>query len=438
MNFILANGRIRTIAFLLMGSALASCMLDLEGTYRPDANDTGPDPREDGADTATDDRTDESDRADLVEDAHAGDAVADEADGEESDLGPCDNGQFDCNADGRAFECQGGVWVELGDCPLGCDGTAGLCYQPSNVPGDVAGEIDDGGLLALDLTGAVSPVVVDTGDGSITDASGGFIRESGEGMKGGIFFAVRPQPDDPSRSAGIFIMRSLVVPAGVTVVGVGSNPLILLITEGAVIGGTIDVGAVRDRGVPESEGYAVPGPGGYPGGAGGMVGEGPCPGDADGGNACGDYCTSGGGGGGSSGWGGDGGDGADPSLSCYDVFYGGPGGGPCGLPELRPLVGGSGGGGGGRPASTIYLSVPGTGGGGGGAIQITALLSIRVTPSGVITAPGGGGGGGDLDGGGGGGGGAGGSVLLESSEIILEPGSVVAANGGGGGSGDCT
>jgi hypothetical protein len=252
----------------------------------------------------------------------------------------------------------------------------------------------------------------------------------------GIYFDVVPQADDPAGPAGFFIMESLDLPEGVTLLGVGSNPIVLLVREGVHVRGTIDVGARQDpASTVAALGHHLPGPGGFSGGGAGEQGLGPCPGGTDGGEACNEYTTAGGGGGGFGGRGGDGGDGAEPP-NCNTVYEGGAGGGPCGAPELRPLTGGSGGGGGGRPPTGT--SAPGPGGAGGGGLQITSLTFIHVYATGIITAPGGGGGGGDLNAGGGGGGGAGGGVLLEAAEIVLDPGSVIAANGGGGGSGDCT
>ncbi|MFH1434122.1 MAG: hypothetical protein ABIJ56_00260 [Pseudomonadota bacterium] len=354
----------------------------------------------------------------------------------ELDDGPCTDGQFECLADGTARKCFGDTWGPQVRCPLGCDAAAQACFVPSNIAADARDNVFNADLLDISLAGASSPVTINSDDGSITDAMGSAIRPAGTGTQGGILYMNAPQEGSPSSSAGLFIMKSLDVPAGVTVSGVGSNPIILYIRESASIAGTIDVGATRPSSMVTADGHHTPGAGGFAGGEAETQGLGPCPGGADGGSACGQFTTSGGGGGGFGGRGGDGGDGADPSYSCTTVYYGGDGGGPCPSAGLLPLIGGSGGGGGGMAEGST--SQPGKGGAGGGAIQISALQLIHLLTGGIITAPGGGGGGADNNGGGGGGGGAGGGILLESPDITLDPASIVAATGGGGGSGDCS
>jgi hypothetical protein len=305
---------------------------------------------------------------------------------------------------------------------------------PSNIPEFGREDILLEGLSELDLSGAQSPVKINSDDGSIVDASGSYLRMAGTGLLGGLMFYPFGQTGDESEPAGIFTLRRLHVPVGITLQGVGSVPIILYVTEDVTVAGTIDLGAMPDKQSIRSSGEHIAGPGGSPGGADGDPGQGPSPGLGGEGEACGCYTTSGGGGGGFASAGGTGGDGADPFEGCDTVYDGGVGGGSWGNVMLQPLTGGSGGGAGGVAVGGD--SEPGRGGAGGGALQITALQEIVVESTGVITAPGGGGGGGDLEGGGGGGGGAGGAILLESQTVILEPGSVVAANGGGGGSGD--
>lgn len=422
----------------------ASCALDLEGTMQ--AGDDGSVP--DGVDSAdfagdhvADWRDDEDiivpdgmELPDLPEDRIEDLTVEDR----EEDT-PCTDGQLECLDDGSARRCEDGSWVGLGVCHLGCDSITGKCYHASNVPEDTAREVDRGDLVTPDFPLGETLITVSSDDGSITGGSGAVIRAAGEGLISGIFFQVVDQADDPARDAGVFIMESLELSEGVTLVGVGSNPMVFLVAGGVHIHGTIDVGVVKAEFAPVTEGHHIPGPGGYRGGDASTQGEGPCPGDADGGTECGTYCTSGGGGGGFGGRGGDGGDGEDSSLGCPTVFEGGAGGGPCGSSELRPVFGGSGGGGGGRPDDDLgEPAIPGKGGAGGGALQITSLELIHIYPTGIITSPGGGGGGATADGGGGGGGGAGGALLVEAPQVILDAGGILAANGGGGGAGDCT
>ena len=323
----------------------------------------------------------------------------------EPDDGPCTDGQFECLADGTARKCFGHAWGPQVPCPLGCDAAAQSCFVPSNIPADARDNVFNADLLDVSLAGASSPVTINSDDGSITDAMGSAIRPAGTGTLGGILYMNTPQEGSPTSSAGLFIMKSLDIPAGVTVAGIGTNPIILYIKESASIAGTIDVGATRPSSIVTADGHHTPGAGGFAGGAVETPGQGPCPGGADGGSACGQFTTSGGGGGGFGGQGGDGGDGSDPSYGCTTVYYGGDGGGPCPSAELMPLIGGSGGGGGGVAAGAS--SVPGQGGAGGGAIQISALQAIHMLTGGIITAPGGGGGGADNSGGGGGGGGGG-------------------------------
>ena len=348
----------------------------------------------------------------------------------------CSEGDFECLTDGTARKCRGGDWVELGRCFLGCSPSADSCYYPSNIPIETAQEVDNEGLWDVSIGDTDSPVTINSDDGSITGARGTVIREAGEGLLNGIYFSEESQPEDPSKTAGIFVMKSLDIQPGATLVGIGSNPLILLVREGVHIHGTFDVGARSQEEAPVHHGHYVPGPGGFEGGPAGTAGEGLCPGGADGGEDCSEYTSAGGGGGGFGGRGGDGGDGADPDRGCETVYFGGDGGGPCGDDDLIPIFGGSGGGGGGGPPSGP--AEPGAGGAGGGALQITSLQFIHVYSSGVIIAPGGGGGGADNEGGGGGGAAAGGAILLESVDVTLDSDSVLATNGGGGGSGDCT
>jgi hypothetical protein len=121
----------------------------------------------------------------------------------------------------------------------------------------------------------------------------------------------------------------------------------------------------------------------------------------------------------------------------------GPGGGPggaapavvaaggtfFGLPELRPLLGGSGGGGGRSTGPSAGCS-GGGGGGGGGAMLIAA--NGRIDVNGILYADGGTGGNRASDScSGGGGGGSGGAIRL-IAHTIGGSGTIVARGGGGG------
>jgi hypothetical protein len=216
----------------------------------------------------------------------------------------------------------------------------------------------------------------------------------------------------------VFFVDELLVDQDDVASAGGSRPLVIVARGKVEVLGTID-----GAGHGES-----PGPGG------GMppVSNQPRPGGGPGrGGICGciddEYDDCGGGGGGFGSPGGAGGLETDPSGSgCSTVP---PGGVVYGLPNLVPLLGGSGGGSGGEVAQNE--AVPGNGGGGGGAPQISSFLSITI--AGVINVSGGGGQGGrsTSHSTGGGAGGSGGSLLLEAPTISGS--GWVVANGGGGG-----
>lgn len=108
----------------------------------------------------------------------------------------------------------------------------------------------------------------------------------------------------------------------------------------------------------------------------------------------------------------------------------GAGGVFVGVPELRPLLGGSGGGGG-RSSASSAGNAAGGGGGGGGAVLIAANGSIDIQGGGQILAEGGQGG--DRQGAGtAGGGGSGGAIRLIANRI--QGGGGIFARGGNGGS----
>lgn len=113
-----------------------------------------------------------------------------------------------------------------------------------------------------------------------------------------------------------------------------------------------------------------------------------------------------------------------------DPLTPGEGGTFVGVPELRPLLGGSGGGGGHSSADAAGCS-GGGGGGGGGALLVAANETITV--NGTLVADGGGGGRRSDTGGGGcsseGSGGSGGAIRLIAN-VIQGSGSIFARGGG--------
>ncbi|MBK8978868.1 MAG: hypothetical protein IPM29_23450 [Planctomycetes bacterium] len=268
---------------------------------------------------------------------------------------------------------------------------------------------------------------------------------------------IQPTVGPPVRVVGgVFLFRSVVIPAGVEVRGVGSRPLIWIVTQDFRIEGrlAVDGGPGADVNVLASANFPTPGgragAGGGAGGFGsplsfdrspfGQPGFGPAGIPALGGGGGLLSCTlacgrgSGGGGGsfatvgdvdhllGAAAWlqvGGAGGPGclnrtlpggsagASPFVDGRDDndFWGlgidvfqrrfVPG-------ELPVPIGGSGGGGGGDKSARCTTNDPsfvlddmgGGGGGGGGAVVVLALGRITVGPTGYVSANGGGGGGG--------------------------------------------
>ncbi len=330
---------------------------------------------------------------------------------------PCVGDDFECLDDGTAQQCVNGSWETLGACPLGCDENLGICQVPSNVEPDALGAGTD----SVAVTPGGPGLTFNTDTGEITMGMT-VVRPAGVGLdpNSGIAFASTPQGSGEP-ALGVFSMTDLTVPDGAVLSGVGKGALVLLVDGTAQIDGLVTVAAAD----------ANPGPGGFPGGAPGTVGGGPCPGQPGDGAAVGHYCTSGSGG---AGYGGLGGPGGACTCASPDNYAAGLGGPICGVAELIPLLGGSGGSGGSIAAGGP--SNPGPGGSGGGALQITAAGAILVSATGRIDA---GGEGGKLTtSAGGSGGGAGGALLLEAPAVTISVGAVLAANGGGGGGGDCT
>ncbi|MBW2264289.1 MAG: hypothetical protein JRG91_20170 [Deltaproteobacteria bacterium] len=408
------TGRMAAMLFLPLLLVFSGCT-DTTGRAIFDAS--GGDGVSDAADIFAEvarDALDVPDVPDVPVDAVVPDVPAEVTDVVEE---PCSDGELRCLVD-TAERCEDGVWVDIGECPLGCDETSAECYVPSNLPADLmdptAGDVD--------LTGTSRDITMDTDTGEIRDASGGSIRGPVLGYDSvtGTSFAVIDQGEGLP-GIGVFVVGDFTVPGGATLHAEGTNALAILASGSIVVNGIISICASGQD----------PGPGGWRGGNDGEAGTGPCPRSPGEGTASTEHhCTSGGGGGG---FGGTGGSGGDAITEC--TYAGGSGGGPCGRPQITPLIGGSGGGGGGIAVGDTS-SFPGTGGGGGGALQLVAAIQVSLGDGGGVHAAGDGGGESNIAGGGGGG--AGGAVLIEAPDVDVNGGAVIAANAGGGGAGDCT
>ncbi len=188
--------------------------------------------------------------------------------------------------------------------------------------------------------------------------------------------------------SGVLNYTSINIPSGVTVTfkkNVTNTPVVLLVSGGVTVAGTInvsgtastDVGASGSGNIGDDGIAGVGGPGGYDGGRGGpggntsVAGAGLGPGAGGAGSRYSSTVFWGGGGGGY-GTAGIGGysSGASPTVAAT-------GGITYGSATLLPILGGSGGGGG-----VGGLSFAGSGGGGGGgALFIAASGTINVTGS---------------------------------------------------------
>ena len=235
------------------------------------------------------------------------------------------------------------------------------------------------------------------------------VRPEGVGLdeESGIHFQIVAQDGD-APDLGVFSFQRLVVPENYTFGPWGTNPLVLMSEENALIQGGVYMGCHWNEGNPlAGAGESSEGPGAGGDGSSMPDGEGVRDGGG-GGGGFGDYAGSGGG---------------------YTADLRGAGGGGYGTIELIPLIGGSGGGMGGGTGAGRW------GGRSGGAVQIVSAGTITVDPGGWVDA---GGCGGIASSSfenaeAGGGGGSGGGILLEAPTIEIY-GSVT-ANGGGGAAG---
>jgi hypothetical protein len=332
----------------------------------------------------------------------------------------CTTDETACVGAGVLQVCRGGM-IEHESCTQGCVPTpVPHCKGATPSNGVDLGLLTDATAM-FEVPGGAT-YVFDTGTGVIFDCgSGQFTRSAGEGVQNGIHFKLMPGVGG-ARGLGVFAMRSFKVKGGGTAIAIGPNGLVLLVEGEARIDEELLAGGGGSRCTIEAAcGFqpgeaSCPGPGGFPGGAPGVDGQGPGAGErGDGGTGAGQIE----GGGGGAGHGAMGGAGGGDAGGGAGVVYGN---------RCEPLFGGSGGGGGGTDASATGTP----GGGGGGAVQITSLTLIHFGGKGVVEVGGGGGAAGPISAGAGGGG-SGGTILLEAPLIELDGN--IAANGGGGGGG---
>ena len=262
--------------------------------------------------------------------------------------------------------------------------------------------------------------------GVVPEAGNGSDGAFGPSFSNGACVAVAGSDVVLNADCGPFQFTTVDIPAGITVRGIGTQPLVILCQGDVKVAGRLDVsGEPGSRPSPGSGG-----PGGGDGGAGGTSGPpaeqgnaGSGRGGGGGGSPTNSFGLSAGGGGG----GGFGNHGISGGSGAFGNGTPGAGGAPYGSPALVPLRGGSGGGGGGGDA--IVTTPPGAGGGGGGgALLISTPAGIEILGS--VLANGGDGGPGYSDSGNGGGGSGGGIRLFASSVSIFGE---VRARGGAGG-----
>jgi hypothetical protein len=266
------------------------------------------------------------------------------------------------------------------------DSGGGLCsYTPSNVD-----------LSKLDFTG-VEDILI-SHDASIETGNGGLLG----GASGKYTYAEIMQSNGLPIS--VFVVKSLTIPAGVTVTASGPDALAIvglgdITIDGKLVGASVvslaitGPGAIHQSGNTNAQGSGI---GGGTGGSGGSSAGG------------GGYCGAGG-------------DGAALSGA------GSKGGASWGNATLVPLAAGSNGGTGGV----------GPGGDAGGAIQLSACGAVKITGVVNVGAEGGVGSGvydsQNVISQQASGGGSGGSLLIEGVSVDLS--GTLAANGGGGGGG---
>ena len=222
-----------------------------------------------------------------------------------------------------------------------------------------------------------------------------------------------PSPDpgkgvyDADEWAVVYKYTTIDIPPFVTVTFVNhlkGAPVVWLASENVTIAGTVELNGA-DGSQAEGSSYAIPGPGGFSGGNGGLGGSaGFGPGGGEFGSGFG---PTGGGGG----------------YGCPGAVEGGSSGVMYGTPSIVPLIGGSGGG-------AFHFNAAVGGGAGGGAVLIASSGSISLPDSeGGISAKGGGG----ISGGGSG---SGGGIRLIAN-VVSGMGLLRAVGGTAGNDGGC-
>ncbi|HLL21398.1 MAG TPA: hypothetical protein VK427_04660 [Kofleriaceae bacterium] len=329
--------------------------------------------------------------------------------------GDCPDG-LSCSADQRCVEAASdgldacGDAVCVGDELVGCGSAVTCeygCAEGASIRAVPAGArcralVPSNGISPALLAGATADVTMvdldfDTDDGAIT-LNGTMVRPAGEGVIGGIRFALVD-------GLAVWAARSWTSSGASSEdwKARGANPIVLYAATTITVSGLVDVGAQGMTG----------GPGGVSGNP--SVTPSGCRGRAGRSNATvGSAFGEGGGGGGGLHDGGDGG----PSTIANPT---GVGGTTCAAPSAIPLRGGSSGGHGGQ-------DVGNAGGGGGGAIMLVAMDAVTIT--GIVASPGAGGMSATTGSGGGGGGGSGGAILVEAPRVNIA--GSLSANGGAG------
>ncbi len=253
---------------------------------------------------------------------------------------------------------------------------------------------------------------------------------------------VRPSGTPPRRS-GVVLVRDLTIEANATLLGTGTQPLVLLVTGDATIDGIIDVSG---QGPPTGNtrgGVAGPGGGGGGGPSRSVGGDGA----PSGGNGASSMMGNVGPGGGNGGGQGAGEGAASVSFPCGAGGGGGGahGAGITGAGSNQPGAGGTAGGrsdygggtgGGGGHQCVLTQDRSGGGGGGGGVLEIQLVNGGDLTlgATGQLLATGGNGGDGEAFTGSGGGG-SGGTIRLftDGGQITVSNGGRIDVSGGDGG-----
>lgn len=286
------------------------------------------------------------------------------------------------------------------------------------------GDGSPGMVLIASFTDDISPALVDPWP---APASIPFeVPDYGSGEDG----ALEPTEDMTlDADAGPWTFTTVHIPAGVTVYGAGSQPLVIAAQQQIRIDGVLDArgqgGGAAESACCSNPGPGAPGIGGAPGPGGGRGGDGSATGAGEAGEgvvagqgSAGPASVAGGGGGG-------GAVAAGQAGGCPSGGAAGAKAPPSGAAGATP----SGSGGGGAGLSTFGGASPGSGGGGGGGRVV--LRAPLIAGSGAILVDGGAGGDNASDGGSfgaGGGGGSGGTVNLVGG--ALEHGLRASARGG--------